>query len=140
MDKTANKTIVINISVAGERGSLCVFSVLICRRSSLSKWKMTPHDYCGFFLIFVKIDVELSTFGWLFSNAIDHPTYYSHSHVEADKLTGRSESGCQNQTSNFAGLHPLGVPRLAIIQILRILEIRFNCSTTVFGHWFITII
>jgi len=36
----------------------------------------------------------------------------SHSHVAADKLTGRFISGCQNQTRNFAGLHPKGHPDL----------------------------
>ena len=88
---------------------------------------------------FLKIELQLSLSNWLVSDAGDHPTYYSHSHVAADKLTGRLISGCQNQTRKLAGLHHLGAP-LALIVILKILEARFNCSTTVFAQWFITII
>jgi hypothetical protein len=88
---------------------------------------------------FLKIELQLSLSNWLVSDAGDHPTYYSHSHVAADKLTGRLISGCQDQTRKLAGLHHLGAP-LALIVILKILEARFNCSTTVFAQWFITII
>ena len=35
----------------------------------------------------------------------DHPTYHSHSHVAADRLTGRCINVCQDQTRELAGLH-----------------------------------
>ena len=54
-------------------------------------------------VFFLKIELQLSLSNWLVSNATDHPTYHSRSHVAADTPTGRFISGCQNQTRDFAG-------------------------------------
>ena len=64
------------------------------------------------FLDFYKDQGKMVGIEFAFFKCTDHPTYYSLSHVTADKLPGGFISGCQNQGRSFAELYSKGATQI----------------------------